>query len=169
MSSRPNAQTSLMTATSSSSPAPAPAAAGQTPSAIAKERRATRKAAAACLARQRHKSFVNSLQDNGSELSMRVDALRARRGNLQAYCAGHMLTLFEEELAAERVAQLRGWLKDSFILEPLPAAPLPTAPQVRSAPLSRAWEVAAGDRRPRRAPRHSCARAHAAASRLSRS
>eukprot|EP00966_Prymnesium_polylepis_P037830 877880-Prymnesium_polylepis.1 len=48
-------------------------------SAIAKERRASRKAAAACLARQRHKQFVNSLQDAGGGLRERVVQMRARR------------------------------------------------------------------------------------------
>ena len=46
-----------------------------------KSRRATRKAAAACLARQRHKSFVNGLQDQGSVLRGRIESLRRRRGH----------------------------------------------------------------------------------------
>ena len=49
--------------------------------ATAKDRRATRKAAAACLARQRHKSFVNSLQESGSGMQHRVECLKARRGH----------------------------------------------------------------------------------------
>ena len=47
----------------------------------ARDRRATRKAAAACLARQRHKHFVNGLHDAGSTLRQRVHILRARKGH----------------------------------------------------------------------------------------
>ena len=47
----------------------------------ARDRRATRKAHAACLARQRHKSFVNGLHDTGSSLRQRVHVLRARKGH----------------------------------------------------------------------------------------
>ena len=75
-----------------SSAAPAPAAtikeedAAAAPAAsvsqdVAKERRATRKAAAACLARQRHKSFVSNLQDQGALLRGRIEGLKRRRGH----------------------------------------------------------------------------------------
>ena len=47
----------------------------------AKDRRASRKAAAACLARQRHKTFVSGLNDNSSQLRHRVEVLRARKGH----------------------------------------------------------------------------------------
>ena len=94
-----------------------------TQSAIAKERRASRKAAAACLARQRHKHFVNSLQDQGGGLRERVVQMRARRGKMGAICATHMMTLMEEKLLPERYAQLRTWLDGSVILDP---PPLPT-------------------------------------------
>lgn len=100
-------------------------------SAIAKERRASRKAAAACLARQRHKHFVNALQNQGGGLRERVVQMRARRGKMGAICAEHMMTLMEEKLAPERFAQLRTWLDGSLILEP---PLLPTLDTVGSDP-----------------------------------
>lgn len=98
------------------------AAAGvQSQSAIAKERRASRKAAAACLARQRHKSFVNNLQDTGGDLRMRISSLRARRGRLQVLVVEHMLTLMGDQLPAERMAQVRAWVDGSALLSLPPA------------------------------------------------
>ena len=49
---------------------------------LAKDRRASRKAAAACLARQRHKSFVNSLQDSAQFVRYRIDLYKSRKGQL---------------------------------------------------------------------------------------
>ena len=57
------------------------AAAAETAEKEAKDRRASRKAAAACLARQRHKTFVSGLNDNSSQLRHRVEILRARKGH----------------------------------------------------------------------------------------
>ena len=53
---------------------------------VAKERRATRKAAAACLARQRHKTFVNSLQDQGNAMRGRIAQLKRRKGFSVSVC-----------------------------------------------------------------------------------
>ncbi|KAL1499362.1 hypothetical protein AB1Y20_011569 [Prymnesium parvum] len=92
-------------------------------SAIAKERRASRKAAAACLARQRHKHFVSSLQDQGGGLRERVVQMRARRGKMGAICAEHMMTLMQQKLRPQQYVQLRAWLEGSPILRP---PPLPT-------------------------------------------
>ena len=102
------------------SPAAAAGSSNQSQSAIAKERRASRKAAAACLARQRHKSFVNGLQDSGGGLRARIVALRARRGRLQVAVAESMLTQMSQNLAVERMTQVRGWLEGSTIMTPLP-------------------------------------------------
>lgn len=66
---------------STSAAAPAAAAADKGERDEARDRRATRKAAAACLARQRHKHFVNGLHDAGSALRQRVAVLRARKGH----------------------------------------------------------------------------------------
>ena len=115
---------------STSEPATPGAAGSGTQSAIAKERRASRKAAAACLARQRHKHFVNSLQDQGGGLRERVVQMRARRGKMGAICAEHMMTLMEEKLLPERYQQLRTWLEGSVILDP---PPLPTLDAVADA------------------------------------
>ena len=49
--------------------------------AATREKRASRKAAAACLARQRHKSFVHSLQEQGVECRARISLLKRRRGH----------------------------------------------------------------------------------------
>ena len=49
---------------------------------LAKDRRASRKAAAACLARQRHKSFVNGLQDSAQFVRYRIDLYKSRKGQL---------------------------------------------------------------------------------------
>jgi len=76
-----------------------------------KSRRATRKAAAACLARQRHKSFVNGLQDQGSVLRGRIESLRRRRGHAESAAAAYMMHRFGAVLGADQFGQLKGWLR----------------------------------------------------------
>ena len=78
---------------------------------LARDRRASRKAAAACLARQRHKSFVNNLSGSAEFVRYRCDVYRARKGHLDAVAANLMLQRLEDELPEDKRAQLRGWLK----------------------------------------------------------
>ena len=89
----------------------------------AKDRRASRKAAAACLARQRHKSFVHNLQDSVHGLRYRVDVYKARRGHLNAVCASEMLRRIESGLSDDKRKQLMGWLQDSSVATLAGAAP----------------------------------------------
>jgi len=72
--------------------------------------RAARKAAAACLARQRHKSFVNSLQDQAAALQARVSVLKQRRHDMFGACAAFMLDRMDDRLSVPRMVQLRRWL-----------------------------------------------------------
>ena len=72
-----------------------------------KSRRATRKAAAACLARQRHKSFVNGLQDQGSVLRGRIESLRRRRGHAVSAQLCAVARALDERIRT--ICCARGW------------------------------------------------------------
>eukprot|EP00962_Isochrysis_galbana_P015712 scaffold4500_cov113-Isochrysis_galbana.AAC.3 len=72
--------------------------------------RAARKAAAACLARQRHKSFVNSLQDTIEARKTRVGVLKRRKNDYFACVAAHMLRGVRSQLPVSRQAELQRWL-----------------------------------------------------------
>jgi hypothetical protein len=72
--------------------------------------RAARKAAAACLARQRHKSFVNSLQDTIEARKTRVGVLKRRKDDYFACIAAHMLRGVRSQLPVSRQAELQRWL-----------------------------------------------------------
>lgn len=97
----------------------------------AKDRRASRKAAAACLARQRHKSFVNNLQGNVSDMQWRIEMMKQRRGALDAVASNTMLERLQAGLPEDKRAQLAGWLENSAISKlaakapPPPPAPAP--------------------------------------------
>jgi len=101
---------------------------------IAKERRATRKAAAACLARQRHKTFVNSLQEQGNTLRSRIEFLKRRRGHAAAAAAACMVERICNELPEERLTDFKQWIANSPLetltlqLPPPPVAPPPPLP-----------------------------------------
>ena len=72
--------------------------------------RAARKAAAACLARQRHKSFVTSLQDQVSARQDRVNVLREWHDETFAACTTSMVGSMAAHLTAPQLAQLQRWL-----------------------------------------------------------
>ena len=72
--------------------------------------RAARKAAAACLARQRHKSFVTSLQDQVNSRKARVSALRGWHDEVFAVTGASMVSQLDGTLSAQQMAQLRRWL-----------------------------------------------------------
>ena len=117
--------------------------------------RATRKAAAACLARQRHKvvltpmspqavpacrprssvspaglpspqSFVNTLQDAIEARKMRVGVLKKRKEDYFAAVAAHMIRGIRAQLSPAREAELQRWLQ---------RPPPPSTPSPHSAPL----------------------------------
>lgn len=69
--------------------------------------RAARKAAAACLARQRHKSFVNQLQDTIEARKARVGVLKRRKEDYFASIAAHMIRGIRAQLSASREAELQ--------------------------------------------------------------
>ena len=95
----------------------------------ARDRRASRKAAAACLARQRHKSFVHNLQDSVHAMRYRVEVHKSRRGQLGAVASAEMLRRLESELPADKQQQLRSWLKNSSLSTLAAAAPpVPSMP-----------------------------------------
>uniref|UniRef100_A0A6U9DN95 Uncharacterized protein n=1 Tax=Emiliania huxleyi TaxID=2903 RepID=A0A6U9DN95_EMIHU len=75
--------------------------------------RAARKAAAACLARQRHKSFVNTLQDAIEARKMRVGVLKKRKEDYFAAVAAHMIRGIRAQLSPAREAELQRWLQRS--------------------------------------------------------
>ena len=96
---------------------------------VAKDRRASRKAAAACLARQRHKAFVSNLQDSTHHVRYRVEALRARRGHAEAVAANLMIERLTQGLPKDKAAQLTSWLRNSAAASMAAAAPpLPPLP-----------------------------------------
>eukprot|EP00967_Tisochrysis_lutea_P094116 scaffold136590_cov34-Tisochrysis_lutea.AAC.3 len=72
--------------------------------------RAARKAAAACLARQRHKSFVNSLQETIEARKVRVGVLKRRKEDYFACIAAHMMRGVRSQLPLSRQAELQRWL-----------------------------------------------------------
>ena len=92
---------------------------------VAKDRRASRKAAAACLARQRHKAFVSNLQDSTHHVRYRVEALRARRGHAEAVAANLMIERLTQGLPKDKAAQLTSWLRNSAAASMAAAAPPP--------------------------------------------
>lgn len=72
--------------------------------------RAARKAAAACLARQRHKSFVSSLQDQVSARQSRVNVLRHWHDEVFHVSATNLMNNLACHLSAPRLTQLHRWL-----------------------------------------------------------
>jgi len=75
--------------------------------------RAARKAAAACLARQRHKTFVNGLHDQSEALKTRVNLLNQRKQDMFGACAVAMIERLGEKLDETQMLQLQRWLMRS--------------------------------------------------------
>lgn len=75
--------------------------------------RAARKAAAACIARSRHKAFVNNLQEQVDQRRRRVLALRNRAADRPRAAAANLCTQLKKLLSDERVSELGTWLKRS--------------------------------------------------------
>merc|ERR1711920_697386 len=75
--------------------------------------RAARKAAAACLARQRHKTFVNGLHDQSEALKSRVNVLKQRKQDMFGACAVAMVERIGEKLDESQMLQLQRWLMRS--------------------------------------------------------
>lgn len=75
--------------------------------------RAARKAAAACLARQRHKTFVNGLHDQSESLKARVTLMKQRKHDMFGACAVTMLERMGEKLDESQMLQLHRWLMRS--------------------------------------------------------
>lgn len=75
--------------------------------------RAARKAAAARLARQRHKGFINSLEGAISARRRRIHVLKRRKEDYAATAAAHMIRGLQAHLDPDRSLMLERWLRRS--------------------------------------------------------